>query len=339
LLEVYGSASFNGNTSADNGGAIYVTKESTVSIVADKDIVATFDGNSAGANGGVIYNSSSAITVKAQNGGKVEFKNNEATSSGGVFAIHSNGTNYLYGITATSNTAGESGGVLYVYGSNVVIGDAQNPTKSTFSQNSATSGGAVYISSTKSASVDAKIYDLELLNNTSTETGGALCARVYSDTYTDLSCTVDINKLVANGNTSGGNGGALHIYTFANVKIGTLVANENEATGTAYGGAMYISGKASVEIDSISATSNSAGSGGCIYLTTGGTTLTLNSGDIKGNTASETSKGNALWCNSASSVLKIKTNAQNEYLVDFEDGSILGKSGFAITPVKEDETV
>ena len=337
LLEIYGSATFNGNTGADNGGAIYATKQSTVNITAASGVTVSFDGNTAGANGGVIYNSGSSVTAKALTGGKVEFKNNSAAANGGVFAIHSDGTNYLYGITATLNSAVENGGVLYVYGAHAIIGDAENPTKSVFSQNSAASGGAVYISSTKSASVDAKIYDLELLNNTSTGVGGALCARVYSDSYPDLECNVEINKLVANGNSAGGNGGALHIYTFADVTIGTLTANENTATGK-YGGAIYVSGEANLEIDTINATSNEAGMGGCIYLTTGGTVLTINGGDIKGNTATEANGGNALWSNSASSVFKVKTNAGGDYLLTFNEGDVLGKSGFAITPYQE-ETV
>lgn len=334
LLEIYGSATFDSNTSADNGGAIYATKQSTVNITAASGVTVLFDGNTSGANGGVIYNSGSSVTAKALAGGKVEFKNNSAEACGGVFAVHSDGTNYLYAVTATLNSAGESGGVLYVYGGHAIIGDSENPTKSVFSQNSAESGGAVYISSTKSASVDAKIYDLELLNNTSTGTGGALCARVYSDSYTDLSCDVEINKLVANGNSAGGNGGALHIYTFANVTINTLTANENTATGK-YGGAIYVSGKANLEIDSISATDNEAAMGGCIYLTTGATVLTINGGDIRGNTATDENGGNALWSNSASSVFKVKTNAGGDYLLTFNEGDVLGKSGFAITPYEE----
>jgi len=340
-LEIYGSTRLESNTSANNGGAIYVTKESTVNIIADNGINILFDKNTAGANGGAIYNSSSQITIKRLDGGKIEFTSNEATSSGGVFAIHSQGTNYLYGIYASGNSAGKDGGVLYVYGSQAVVGDAQNTTKSVFEKNSATRGGAVYISTTESEtsskSVDVDIYELELLENSSTDSGGALCAKVYADATNSPTCKLDIHKLVANQNTSSGNGGALHIYTLAEVKIDTLVANGNTAPES-YGGVMYISGKANCEINSISATSNSASKGGCIYLTTGATTLTLNGGDINGNTATTSDGGNALWCNSASSVLKIKTNENDEYLLSFKSEDILGKSGFAITPYKEEAT-
>ena len=99
--------------------------------------------------------------------------------------------------------------------------------------------------------------------------------------------------------------------------------------------AIYVSGKANLEIDSISATDNEAAMGGCIYLTTGATVLTINGGDIRGNTATDENGGNALWSNSASSVFKVKTNASSEYLLTFNEGDILGKSGFAITPFEE----
>lgn len=299
---IYGNTTFSQNTSDGNGGAIYITKKSSLRVTAETGVTVKFEENSSTTgNGGAIYNSGSTVVLLAD-GGAIQFNRNASIAEkGGAIAVHSGGTVKLYGISATENTATlGAGGFLYLYGGNAVIGDATYPQGATLSANSAKKGGAIYVEATGSAAASLTATSITLTGNSSTD-----------------------------------NGGALYLYTEAIVTIGSINATQNQAGSTKYGGVAYISGEAQVTIGSINASANTAGSGGCIYLTTSGTSLTIDGGDIKGNSASAADKGNAVWVNSTGSVLKLKTDADDQVLLEYTEGEILGKSGFQITKYKE----
>lgn len=327
-VNVYGSATFADNTADENGGAVYATKQSLFTANVETGKTVTFRGNVVNnGNGGAIYNSNSVITLAA-NGGAVLAENNVATAgNGGAFAVHSQGTLKLYGVTAQNNTAtAGNGGALYVYGASAVVGDETYTAVSTFSGNQAEKGGAVYISTTDTVSVDVDVYEMIVTGNSATGGGGAVYITVHADATdtTATTATLDASVLRMQNNTSGGNGGAMYVYTSATVNVGELYAEGNSTADGKYGGVAYVSGGASCTIGNIVASGNTASKGGCLYLTTTGTALTLNGGDITGNTATATDGGNAIWVNSTGSVLTVKTGTV--YAAD----DILGKDGFEI---------
>lgn len=330
---INGSATFIENVSANNGGAIYITKSSTLDIKADKDITVTFKDNvSTAGNAGAIYNSNSTVTIRALNGGSALFNGNEAKDgNGGAFAVHSNGMIKLYGITATENTALGNGGALYVYGGNAVIDD--NTATSSFTSNSADKGGAIYIGATSSNDASVEAYSIVATSNSTISGGGAIYI-IANDTH---KAKLNVTSLTVSKNEAAGNGGALYIYTSAEVNIESVIATENKTTADGkFGGFAYISGASNTTINTITASGNSASSGGCIYLTAKNTVLTVNSGNINGNNADSADKGNAIWVNSANATLKLKVNSSDEVLLTYTEGEILGVSGFEITNVKEE---
>lgn len=331
---IYGSAKFIGNESGGNGGAVYITKASNLQISATENVSILMKDNVSADNGGAIYNSGSTVVMHANGGSILLDTNSSANGKGGAIAVHSSGTVKLYGIEAKNNKAENgNGGALYVYGGHAVIGDDTVKASSVFKNNVAEKGGAIYLAATDSADASLYCYDLSCDSNTATSGGGA----VYALATADHSATLSANSMTLTNNKADDKGGAMYIYTNATVNITNLTVTGNKAeSGDGYGGAAYISGKAKVYINNISASDNRAISGGCIYLTTGATTLTISKGTMSANAAASASKGNAVWVNAASSVLKLEVNAEDEYLLAFTEGDILGKTGFEITKYKED---
>ncbi len=305
------------------GGAFGVYSDSVVTLT---NPVAS--GNVAFGNGGCFYVSGSTVTAQLADNGTAKFQANSSEDGhGGAFAVHSSGQLYLYGITLCENTAtAGNGGALYVYGSYATLGDAAHTAANVFTANSAKKGGAVFISTTSSASTAVSAHTLTAQSNTSTGGGGFLYIEVHENATT-ATAKLEVVSVTLTNNTSAGNGGALYIYTSATASFGTVTATGNQSDKN--GGVIYASGKSATTIETVTAHQNSAASGGFLYMTTTGTTVTLNGGDITGNTADT---GSAIYSNSAKSVLNIKGGESQAYLT-FDSGSIAGKSGFAITEI------
>lgn len=334
-VKIYGSASFIDNRSDGNGAAIYVTKNSKLNILANENVTVTFKGNVTNeGNAGAIYNSGSPVTLQALNGGKILFQENAATTgNGGALAVHSGGTTSLYGVIFEGNSApAGKGGALYIYGGHAIIGDLLHQAPSSFSQNAASKGGAIYISATDEAAASMSAHAIIAEKNSATDGGGA----IYILATEAYSATLNITDLTVTENESAKNGGALYIYTAAQVTIGTLNATGNRTASGKNGGVAYISGKSQTTIHNLLATQNYAGNGGCIYLTTGNTLLTVNGGDITGNTADSNTQGNAIWVNSKNAVLMLKADSANKPLLSYTEGDILGDAEFTITTYQED---
>ena len=324
-VTVTGSPTFKKNVAAANGGALYLTKSSNFLAEIPEGETLTFTENAVtNGNGGAVYNSGSTLKLYAMTGNNVVLEKNKATSEcGGAIAVHSEGVVQLYAVAFDGNTAAEDGGAIYLYGGSAVIGDENNQTESVFKNNTAKRGGAIFISTSKSASAGAQVYALTANSNTTSGGGGAIYVTVHESAAAGLTAIFNAEVLNLNGNTAGGNGGAMYIYTSATVNIGRLTATNNNADGK-YGGVAYVSGAATCVIDSITASGNSASKGGCMYVTTTDTVLTLNSGNITGNTATMVDSGNAIWVNSKNSILTVKAE------VTYTDGEIQGASGFKI---------
>ncbi|MBR2461098.1 MAG: hypothetical protein IKB34_07720 [Clostridia bacterium] len=235
-----------------------------------------FEGNSA-VRAGVFYNYRTLFIYNAT------IKDNTASTAGGaIYAPTSSGAKtYLGGVSEycesrvvfSGNTAATYGGAIYSTG-RVTAQDT------TFSGNSAETGGAIYVGG-KYGPLSAQ--DCMFDNNTATSNGGAIA----SSGHNTLNITTDI--MLANTVFSGNsalNGGA--VYTEGSETTGYVVARldkvkfiSNEATN---GAGIYMNGAADVVMNKIDAQQNAAsGKGGVVYSTA--STLSVYNSNIENNTA------------------------------------------------------
>lgn len=251
------------NNSSDRGGAIY---NETGNFVINADSVA-FSGNTATNSGA--YQGGGAIvnvdgTVSFMDGATVEFIGNKA-ENGGVGGA----------ILNTSFLAGDNGVV-----------DLTNVESATFSENSATSGGAIanIKGQTGSNPAEIKIANATFSNNSATANGGA----VYNETIANLTAS-KFEK-----NTSGTYGGAIMSTEGSDLTVTNGTFTGNKVTGdvkASYGGAIFNKGKMEV---SGNFSGNEAGRGGAIYNYTTAET-TIKEGTVFENNKSTYGHGSAVY--------------------------------------------
>ena len=304
------------NSATANGGAIYASQKASVTVGNTSEL----KDNTSGEEGGAMYITSEA---KLTTNGSVNFEGNTSGKTGGAIYLVSDSTVVTFNGTAefTGNEAKTKGGAIYATTGSTLIFNAN----STFSENSSgAEAGALYATAC-TVKIDDTVTSVTLTfnKNTSVKGGGAL--------YITEGATFTIPALVLTGNTAGNeesevNGGAMYVYTDAQVNVDSIIATDNSATN--FGGFAYVSGEASFTIGNITADGNSAtANGGAIYLTTTGTTLTINSGSFSENSTNGSAA--SIWVNTKKAVLKINTSK-----VTYPADSILGKDGFSITEIQ-----
>ncbi len=267
------SSEFIANSVGYRGGAIYATQTPEGTEIVTKNCV--FVGNTSVDNGGAIYLTGSAIyrdgDIDGNNGST--FESNVAVKGG---ALMSHGIATLNGTAFTNNTADE-GGAVYVGGKTLI------DNGSSYSENSAGLGGAVFVGENASLTVNGSVYtsntannggainnsgnvslsDCELTGNIA-KMGGAVYI-VENAIYTDDGSKYD-------GNTVTSNGGA--IYTNAAITVENAEFASNFAT--TQGGAIYLN-HTSAEIvgcsfngnralDEAAVETNTTNNGGAIYV-------------------------------------------------------------------------
>jgi len=177
---------FSGNSTPDDGGAIYNVSNITNS---------TFSNNSASRNGGAVFDSgiitnSTFSNNSSNNGGAVyashiinsTFSNNSAKDGGAVYVSS------VINSTFSNNSASNNGGAVY---------NSDSVTNSTFFNNSSSrNGGAVYNSEYMT---HVKITNSLFFNNSSA-TGGAIV------NGTIINCTFVNNSALYRGGAFYGNG-------------------------------------------------------------------------------------------------------------------------------------
>ena len=121
-----------------------------------------------GGNGGAVYVSGGLVTF----GGSTAFNDNWAKGNGGAMGIYSNALVIMDGTsTFEGNTSTGNGGAIYVTGPSTIRIRSVVAT-----DNSAKSGGFLYITTTDSA---AYIYGGTIKNNGDTFVGNAAKSHVY----------------------------------------------------------------------------------------------------------------------------------------------------------------
>ncbi|MCI5778994.1 MAG: hypothetical protein MR051_04150 [Lentisphaeria bacterium] len=260
------------NYAAGAGGAIFVVSSGTADISG-----ATFAGNTTAAHGGAVY-AADGITVTDS-----LFLNNQAPNSNrdaGALYLAA-GTSTVSGSTFTGNIAGNFAGAIYFTGSGATV------SRSVFDRNAGLYGGAIAISAD---SFVAHIVGSTFAGNAATGHSGAIFVNVG---------TADISGSTFGGNFVSGNGGALTTGARYNSNTGFFTITANGAdrtvfdgnTSTASGGAIYQAYNGGTNsISGADFTSNSAATGGAIYLLNGA--LSISDAAFCSNTADN---GGAIW--------------------------------------------
>lgn len=336
-------SNFTGNTANDNGGALYLQRAESYledCIFENNTANATNTDNHYGA--GAVYegggtldvkdclfkdNNSGyhggAMTVYAQGHARIAntaFDGNEAPLMyGGAILLNKSHID-AYGCDFTNNSA-KQGGAIHFYSadncpaSNLVnckfesnsstkqggaivakVAEGVKIFDSTFRANSGSQGGAIEFE----AEADGYIYNSSFEDNSATS-GGAIYA-AGEDSAKAPKYKVFGSEFISNSAT--GNGGAMYVYTNSKATIQDCDYIENSVASGKYGGAIYQSGSSVLTILDNTAESNTAGSGGFIYATVGGSTLNIDGLKVKGNTGT----GSVFFVNSALSFNVDKTS-------------------------------
>ncbi len=262
------SGTFEANIAGKNGGAIY--NDSTISGSNTKGAVMTvtdsmFSDNNAGGNGGAIVNER-AGTLNLS--GTTSFQKNEANGNGG--AIWNWGTVNIENATFEGNTAA-SGGAFWNHGNNTATGILDITGKTTFKDNTATtgSGGAIYV-----YGYVKRLNNAYFENNKAGTQGGAI----------NLGTTVD----------------AMNVGV-----VDEIVGSKFKINHSKNGGAIATQGTIK-KIDNVTFEGNTATSqGGAIYAKAAAVITNMSNTDFIGNT-SEKNGGAIATAGHFSSIKNVK---------------------------------
>lgn len=295
-VSISGNCTFTNNGAERKGGAVYVTD-------SELDIdTASFISNTSGGNGGAVYcYTDSSVEIS---GAAFTSNRSDSTAQGGG-ALYFTGTNgTLSGCAFTNNSSAQNGGAFCAYSESVVT-----VSGTTFSGNEAKSttngGGGAYISKS-----EATFEDCTFTGNRSAKNGGAVSAYSASE-------VTFLGETEFSDNFTAENGGALYVSS-SGTKVtidGTSTFEGN--TADKYGGGIYATGPSAVTINNVNATGNAATSGGFLYFTTTGTVVTILEGEAVDNTAS--TSGATACGNATKAVLRVT----DKFV--YPDGSVEGK--------------
>ena len=260
---------FKSNTAIQDGGAIYMEKNS--SIVANGKL--TFDSNKA-KNGGAIYAEELAITELSMP--ESVFKNNAATEDGSAIAFGGE-----LELSNASFTQGKSGASYISNINKTSVKDKASISNVSFVGNTIT-GSAISLTNVKDGT---RVQNIVAKNNkfanlveyknvdTANRVYVTNLTEVTGNTFTNAGVAFDnvgygvINNITMSNNTSSGYGTLL--LKGANTRIfsvGELTYSNNTNTGK-YGAAISIVNKADLDEDGgMTITANKSKEGGAIYL-------------------------------------------------------------------------
>ncbi len=315
-------ANFSSNTAGTGGGAISNQITSNQSTAEVNIINTTFENNGllnyggsdvVTGSGGAIYNSG---TVNIQQGSS--FTGNKASTSGG--AVYNTGTTNISNATFTNNggtTTGSgytaAGGAIYSNTSvanNGIIADL-TISNTTFSGNSANSGGAIYNGST------ATITDSNFTNNTARSYGGAIYGATGSDTTViaqnrDVNFSTATDSIYLNVGTESSSGAVINLdaNTGRNINLNGAVdgattttagyvptVNVNYNNANYQGNVNFNNGVSNVNLNVYNGTANANSQVSNSTVTTQGGTIKFSNDEYLGTTATNTSDLNSLVLN------------------------------------------
>ncbi len=253
---------------ADRGAALSITSPEPVYINGS-----VFESNVAYIYGGAIYNNLNDLYITY-----CQFNDNYATRQGGAIRSDSNHDLDIKNSTFTNNRVSEdfsitsSGGAVYITnpitslsiedcifdgnyanrggaiftGDNVIV-----ISRTTFTENSAIYGGALYVPS-------PRIYDSVFDGNYANK-GGAIY--YYGSSSSTISNTNFTNN---KANATKGEGGAIDVLSQGRINIDYSLFENN--TATMNGGAIGVYNSSSVDMYYTEFTDNTANNGGAVYV-------------------------------------------------------------------------
>jgi len=321
------NSTFNNNSSAQNGGAIYA-----YDINLNLENV-SFDHNQASQTGGAIYTTWGGIATLrhitvtngiAGSGGAIYAKqpiiveNSTFTQNfgnyGGAF-YHDNTTATYQGIVATQNVATADGGAMYNRNAVVTVNG------STIKQSTGSNGGSIYNESSTLTLNSSTIQQSTAINN-----GGALfngknnfsvasvvtldssyilssTGKIGGGIYNDIATLTLTNSQIISNTATAGNGGGIYNNTGEwSITNSTFARNKTSDSG----GGLYdqvATFSSYTIIGSIFQENRAVNNGGGLYFSTYGTAhtgLTLNNTAFKGN---EATRGGGVYLQSGSFVM------------------------------------
>ena len=292
-IPITGTVTFSNIHTTQNGGAIGVTSNGTVTIGAGGSAV-SFDNNSAPSGGAIsITNAGFALSDSAT------FSGNTATSgNGGAISSSGNSAFTINGplVEFTGNSAASGGGAIFAQNNSVII-DNNVDSNVTLSNNRAMGGnGGAIDEASNSVSIGRAGSTVIITGNTATANGGAIFSQ-------NNSIILNGDVTLSNNHAMGGNGGALDEESNS-VSVGsagsTVIITGN--TATANGGAIN-SRNTGVTINGADLTlqQNTAGGSGGAIDENNGPVLMGSAGStviITGNTA--TANGGAVFSQNSS---------------------------------------
>lgn len=255
----------SGGTAGD-GGAIYINS-STLSISGDTKFI----GNSASADGGAIYITGTSPTTISS---PLEFSDNTASDEGG--AIYSdNDLTIPSGSKFISNTSGGDGGAI------IIMGSVLTSNMVEYYNNTSTGGdgGAVRTEGSKFLSTN----DIFIENKTPAGVGDGAAISV-SGTDLDAGVAIQINGAKFYMNMAGDNGGAIDLLNTADADV--LIQNSEFLSNTsgADGGAIKAQ-SSDIEIIGSNFEGNTAADEGGAIMTSNETSTWLKNLTFKNNEA------------------------------------------------------
>ncbi len=271
------NTSDNEVTSNVFGGAIYITRKSTLDIEKS-----SFTANEALFEGGAIYAAGESDTIVKNS----TFKNNTTTSNttdkGGAVSVHSANLDFDT-VTFEGNSTTTNGGAIYVsYTTASTVNSDVNIKNSNFVKNVAgKNGGALYVTK---HTVETKEDEIVNIKNTTFDentaaSGGAAYLTSFSDAYMK---DVVFKNNTASSLESNSYGGALYLTNSAVAEIDGGEFTDNSSTYCAGGVSIHSSARAIM--NNITATNNSAPtSAGFLYVNNA--RLDMYSSEVKGNSA------------------------------------------------------
>ena len=303
LCDCQGGGTFKGATKNVWGGACIYLYTSTLDMFGGK----LTGGKVTGKGGGGAIALDDKDCVFNMYGGEIS-KNDGNKAGGAIFRTFGSGANQaggtfnMYGGTIKDNKAQNGGAFYSVTASTVNLagGTISGNQSTSTANNDYTGGGAIYLRGGGKLTISGT----QITGNSAKKDGGAIFTGCRNFT---ISGSANISN-----NTAGRRGGAVCLYSDSGLdaKLDMTGGTISRNSATNDGGGVYVGKKCTLTLSGTAFTGNKAKWGGAIYLTDN-SSMTMTSGTLTQNTASEQGGGVFSYSDSSSCALSGGTIESN----------------------------